>query len=268
MFSQSFGNFILNKGYLTKEQVLQALSIERETHVKIGVLAVNSGKISADQVEKIHLAQQSTDKRFGEIAIEKGYINEKELDEMLSQQKGHVALMQAIIDLRFMDLKEIDKVFTQYTSENVITDGGDKILEDIIKEVVEDNDVHYNYLYLMIRNINRFLDSLVMIDKSDIKEMNLCVQQKITGDINLSTNLILDSEATKMVVEKFSIKGLDIDDNEIVQEFLNLVNGLYLVNLSNNGKECQMQAPITIDNAKGKAYTLNFGAGKIQVVLN
>ena len=74
MFSQSFGNFILNKGYLTKNQVLEALSIERETHVKIGVLAVNSGKISAEQVDQIHLFQQSTDKRFGEIAIEKGYL--------------------------------------------------------------------------------------------------------------------------------------------------------------------------------------------------
>ena len=268
MFSQSFGNFILNKGYLTKNQVLEALSIERETHVKIGVLAVNSGKISAEQVEQIHLFQQSTDKRFGEIAIEKGYITQQELDDMLSQQKSHIALMQAIIDLGFMDLKKIDKIFTEYTNENEITNDGDKILENIIKEVVEDNDTHYNYLYLMIRNINRFLDSLVVIDKSDLPEINLSVQQNITGAINISTNLVLNSEATEKMVEKFSIQGLEIDDCEIVQEYLNLVNGLYLVNLSDNGYECQMQAPITIDKAQGKAYTLNLGAGKIQVVLN
>lgn len=267
MFSQSFGNFILNKGYLTKDEILKALSIERETHVKIGVLAINSGKISADQVDEIHLAQQSTDKRFGEIAIEKGYITESELDSMLSQQKGHIALMQAIIDLGFMDLKGVDKVFKEYTSENQITDEGDKVLENIIKEVVEGNDIHYKYLYLMIRNINRFLDSLVVIDKSDLCEIKLSVGQKIIGDIDISTNLILDSKATEKIVEKFSVEGLEIDDNEIVEEYLNLVNGLYLVNLSANGKECQMEAPTTIDRADGKTYTLNLAAGKIQVIL-
>ena len=77
----------------------------------------------------------------------------------------------------------------------------------------------------MIRNINRFLDSLVVIDKSDLPEINLSVQQNITGAINISTNLVLNSEATEKMVEKFSIQGLEIDDCEIVQEYLNLGAG-------------------------------------------
>lgn len=59
MFTQYFGQYLLNKGYLTPEQLHYGLENQNNTRLKLGVLAVNAGYMTADDAENINEAQKS-----------------------------------------------------------------------------------------------------------------------------------------------------------------------------------------------------------------
>ena len=69
------------------------------------------------------------------------------------------------------------------------------------------------------------------------------VYQKITGKVNFNTYISADEETFISFAEKFAKESYSTN-NEYVQatvgEFLNLVNGIYLVNMSNNDIELEI----------------------------
>lgn len=47
MYTQFFGNFLLSKGYITNEQLFDALKEKAQKHAKLGTLAIHSGLMTA-----------------------------------------------------------------------------------------------------------------------------------------------------------------------------------------------------------------------------
>ena len=54
MFTQFFGNYLLNQNLVSPEHLAEALQQQSKTRMKLGVLAINEGLLSAEQVEKAH----------------------------------------------------------------------------------------------------------------------------------------------------------------------------------------------------------------------
>ena len=50
MYTQFFGNFLLSKGYITNEQLFDALKEKAQKHAKLGTLAIHSGLMTAAEV--------------------------------------------------------------------------------------------------------------------------------------------------------------------------------------------------------------------------
>ena len=97
MFTQFFGNYLLNKGLVSASQLSDALSVQKQTRLKLGVLAINAGYMTAEQVDMVHAAQQKVDKRIGDIACEMGFLTEEKVMELLkSQGAAHLQLGQGL----------------------------------------------------------------------------------------------------------------------------------------------------------------------------
>lgn len=47
MFSQYFGQYLLNEKYLTAEQLKASLEYQQSVRLKLGVLAINAGYMNA-----------------------------------------------------------------------------------------------------------------------------------------------------------------------------------------------------------------------------
>ena len=58
MFTQFFGNYLLNSGLVSPEKLSDALGRLSETKLRLGVLAINAGIMTAEQVDKVHAEQQ------------------------------------------------------------------------------------------------------------------------------------------------------------------------------------------------------------------
>lgn len=292
MFSQYFGHYLLNKGLINTEQLKEALALQAETHVKLGVLSVNAGYMTPIQVEEVHEKQKQIDKRFGEIAIGLGFLTEEQLDQLLTGQKqNHLILGQALVDLGILNIDQFSTALNNYKKENSLSDeqfdaikAGD--IDTLVETIVDldessSRDVFTNYLSLFAKNLIRFIDDQVRLEAKAVNgpyETDLLVTQLIKrtedGGQTLSTGIGCDEETFLKFASIYAEETIDeIDElaKASVSEFLNLHNGIFLVNMSNRGVELDMEPQQIQENAAIPANCvivtayLSFGAVDIVI---
>lgn len=287
MFSQYFGNYLLNKGIVSAPQLGKALEQSRSTQVKLGVLAMNAGLMNASQVDEVQQLQKTMDKRFGEIAVIKGYITDAQVDDLLStQNKGHIVLGQTLVDLDMLSLQQLEEHMQNYKNESGLTSEqfdavtiGD--IDGIVRAFVDfsgipEEEHFYDYVALTIRNFIRFLDDSPRIEhlnSSSVKTDNL-ISQSFDGHPAIFTGLAMSDEVLVKMAAKYS--GMKIDSRSAlavasVEEFLNVNNGLYAVNMSNIGLELDLQPPMVETDLviDGKVFlvTCSLELGMIYIVI-
>jgi CheY-specific phosphatase CheX len=290
MFSQYFGHYLLNKGIVTPEQLTEALEYQRSVHLKLGVIAINAGYMVPSQVEQIHSMQKRVDKRFGELAIEQGYITEAQLNELLSTQKqGHLMLGQALIDKNFLTMEQLQSALNNYKKENgmstrqfnVVRKDDAQEIEQIFQNYGETilTKTYSDYVTLFIKNIIRFVDESPTVEINQLKTdmtFQWYASQEILGKIAIHTGIACDTAEFVAFAAKFAQEDI-VEPDELAQasvgEFLNLHNGIFLVNMSNNGVELEMDPQMVAESYtfknQGKAYIVSCHMtwGKIDLIL-
>lgn len=260
MFSQYFGTYLLNKGFITPEQLENALEVQNYSHVKFGVLAINAGFMSPQQIEEVHRLQMRADKKFGQISVELGYLTSEQLDELIStQKKGHLLLSQALLDKGYLSLEELQSAINNYKQDyglsneqfNAIQQGDiNVVLKSILKYRFAENKLFYDYISLLVRNIIRFMDDVPRLE--DIVEIEdyktqWFIHQEICGPVNIFTGFAVDTESFVELAGKYAGENFNQADEYAqasLAEFLNLHNGIFLVNMSNNGIELDMKPQV------------------------
>ncbi len=258
MFTQFFGNYLLRKQLVSPEQLSEALQLQKNTRLKLGVLAINAGLMTADQVERAHDRQQRADKRIGDVMVEMGFLTKDQVEELLkTQPTGHLLLGQTLVDKGYMTNAQFENALKDYKEENSLSDSDINDANEIAaKKLVagfykisggEDSDHAVNYVSLIFKNLIRFIgDDFTPMDPFALSEpIRNVVLQNISGSINMTTLIYAEKTALIAFASRFAKEELS-DDGEYTQacvsEFINLHNGLFAVNLSNDtGKELQLE---------------------------
>ena len=287
MFSQYFGQYLLNEKYLTKPQLDAAIEYKQSVHLKLGVLAINAGYMNANQVNEVHQMQTKADKRFGELAVEAGYIREEQIEELLSSQKfGHLLLAQALVDKNYMPLEKFEEAINEYKKKyNISESQFDAIQRDDVDEII---NIYVNlkedkyalelkhYISLFMRNIIRFIDLEVYTDpimKVEEYKTKWAVSQEIKNSINFQTYINADEKVFVKIASRFAEEELVCVDEmakDSVGEFLNLNNGLYLVEMSNKGIKLDMEPQAVIfEKMISSTYVLpiELPFGKVELII-
>ena len=123
MYTQFFGNYLLSKGYITKEQLFAAMKKKSNKHVKLGTLAIHSGLMTASEVDNVIIEQTHQDKKFGELTIEMGYLTNEQVKNLLNVQSPDFLLLgQILLDDGVINNSTLENVITDYRSENEMMD--------------------------------------------------------------------------------------------------------------------------------------------------
>lgn len=250
MFTQFFGNYLLNKGLVSASQLSDALSVQKQTRLKLGVLAINAGYMTAEQVDMVHAAQQKVDKRIGDIACEMGFLTEEKVMELLrSQGAAHLQLGQALVDSGAMTNAQFADALKGYKTENSLNDvdftdpNGEK-LNDIIAAFYrfdgeDKGELLTEYVTLLFKNIIRFIGddfTPLAFEKLPSVRVNFSAKQAMNGALVCSTYLEAPEQAYISFATRYAGEDI-VEPDEMADascgEFLNLHNGLYCVNISN-----------------------------------
>ncbi|CAG9607810.1 hypothetical protein [Pseudoneobacillus rhizosphaerae] len=264
MFSQYFGHYLLNHELITREQLADVLEYQKSVHVKFGVIAVDEDFMTPSQVEEVHEKQKQVDKRFGEIAIELGYLSDDQVEVLISKQKQkHLFLAQALVDRGYMTIEQFSQALNQYKKENSLSDDQFEELksgsiEALVENLLVDDhkSIYGKYVTLFAKNVIRFIDDQVHLEVSNaevVQQDKWLVHQEILGESPLFTAITANEEVFLHIASKHAEEELtEVDElaKASVSEFLNLTNGIYLVNMSNWGVELNMKPQAISENAK------------------
>ncbi|MCH5325390.1 MAG: chemotaxis protein CheX [Eubacterium sp.] len=276
MFTQFFGSYLLNRQIVSADNLKKAIELKSSTRVKLGVLAINAGYMTAKQVDDVHRMQATVDKRIGDIAVEMGYLTAEQVDELLSTQKtGCLVLGQTLVDMGCLTNEEFENALNGYKTENQLEDE-DFVTENanksgavigsfykIDEKKTKNPELIAQYIDILFKNLIRFIgDDFTPLSDGVVVDGNTAVTQAIGGGFEAVTSVIADDKALVEFASRYAEEKLTENDEytkDVVSEFLNLSNGLFTVNVSNNiGKELSLAPQETKTAAAVKAIKAKY----------
>lgn len=266
MYSQFFGNYLLSKQAVTSEQLLHAMQEQHSRHIKLGTLAIHAGLMNASQVDSIVIRQTHEDKRFGELAIEAGYLTKEQVSDLLqSQTPDYLLIGQSLVDRGILSNTQLEDLINSYQEENKLMqldqaseqcDNLHELIRNLfLITVFEIPDYVIQYLNLLFNNLIRFIgEDFTPLNPSMCSDYltRHCSGQMLIGDFSLISYFDLSEEtaiafASRYVGEEFT--EYDEYVQASIEDFLNLHNGLFNVNISNEKSiELELQPPVNMAN--------------------
>lgn len=251
MYSQLFGSFLLRKEAVTPEQLVVAISEIGNAHIKLGTLAIHQGYMVASEVDEVCFLQTRKDKRFGEIAIERGYLTDEQVRELLmSQIPDFLLLGQCLVDSGALTNTELERYILDYESENEVCDidlnveNKDKIVKLIerffLVAEIPVSEYSIMYMELMFNNLVRFIgDDFTPLTPVPCDEypVNYCVSQSMHGTVNCISRIDMTPDVAVEFASRYANETFTEFDEYVqasLEDFINLHNGLFIVNMSND----------------------------------
>lgn len=289
MFAQFFGNYLLNKKAVTPEQLNEAMSKLKSTRLKLGTLAIHEGLMTAAEVDEIVYLQSREDKRFGELAIARNYLTDEQVEDLLHVQRpDYLLLGQNLVDMGVLTNQKFQDLLLDYQNEAEIYDmdiESQADFEQLIKKFmlvseqpVSDEMITYLKLFLndLVRFIGEDFTPMAPVPASEYP-VNFAIRQKIRGDFNADTYIDMPRETAVAFASRFASMEFN-EFNEYVQaaieDFLNLHNGLFGVNISNlRSLEVSLDPPAAFEedlielNANSFVIPFNFTFGCIHLIV-
>lgn len=262
MYAQFFGNYLLSQGIVTKEQLIHAMQQKSSARIKIGTLAMHAGYMTASEVNRIIILQTHHDKHFGELAVSEGYLTEEQVADLLrAQSPDFLLLAQSLVDNGVISVEQLQNIMIDYQSENELEDFNYSVeTQDTIEHLLENffvlaerslSEREIKFIQLLMNNLIRFIgDDYTLVSPSLCKEYptNYCVSQKINGLFSMKTYIDMPEDvaiqfASRYVQDTFT----EFDDyvRSSLEDFLNLHNGIFCVNMSNDeSTELTLEPPM------------------------
>lgn len=266
MLTQFFGNYLLEKQIINSEQLLEALRHKHDTAQSLDSFAISSGYMTAEEVEDVHNMQTIKDVEFVRLALHMGYLTISQASELEEAQHfGYLLLGHAVIELGFCTQEEMSKIITDYEFDyqlsfsNCLSFDQDKI-QEMIHHYYQfpDSDTVIpaeEYAVLLIRNLIRFVgDDFRLsgkLDKLPFLPSTLEVSQNFFGAITGKAAIVGYKDFLDAFANRYACEAIGEDEEYItaaLEDFLNLHNGLFSVNLSSNhDMEIELSAPEKCD---------------------
>ena len=224
--------------------------------------------------------------RFGTIAVEKGFLTEEQMIELLAKQKNsNLVLGQALIDFGFLDHKQFENALRDYKNSSSYTDESEDNMENEMLHVLgidsmKDSEFYGSYILLFIRNLIRFLGddfSLAGVSRNVTISMNYACCQEIDGPIKAKVAIGGTERGFIGIAARYAGENLTEADGytkACVGELLNLQNGLFAVNMSNQDNIELELSPQTSEEKmmlnipeNGIAVNLSFSFGEIKIAI-
>lgn len=256
MVDYILGNYLVEAGKISKEQLADVLQEQNSVRVKLGLIAVAEGMMTQEEADEVNHLQSVMDKRYGDIAVEKGYLTDDQVSMLLKKQ-GNVYLMfvQTLVDKQLVTMDEWECILSDFKRKNGL---GNTELEDLKSDEPEriiplllpaEAASYQGIIGTMVRTMIRLIDRhiyvghAVMLDDFPAEDL---VKQCLVGTDGIMGCL---SERDGGLLHVCSVFGreefekLDMDALDAAGELLNCVNGLYASNMSREGKQLELTPP-------------------------
>ena len=257
-----FGQYLLEKGDITKDQLLKAVDYQKGVNLSLEEMAVQKGLLTKDQLDKIHAIQKDDlDREFGEIVQEQDFLTKQDIDKLFEEQKqNRIYIGQALVKIGALVPEQLSDHLREFKEEQEKDEWaiGTK-LEGLKNKLVVKTFVNFTMKIFqkIVRELVKLKECLPSVDNFNLRDYTL--QQKISGDmemyfiLNLSEDICLRIASTMFGKE---MKEMGPIERDALKEFLNVIGGNCCAKLSNVGINIETGPPQCYNNKGGDKYTL------------
>ena len=271
MFGMFFGQFLLREGIVKRKVLLDALEKSEKSLPSLDTLAIHEGMMKASQVARIKRQQSYKDESFGELAIEMGYLTSKQLKILYQRQKSEsISLAQVLIEEGILTTESYEKLLERFKKSYDLNDEAlEAFVEGNPKTIIEKmlpedmgglSEIYLSHILLFLRNLQRFVSEhfqVLPIRMVTVTEFDHLVRQSILYSPKIFSGIGGDAHVMQAMAEQYageSFDGFDQDAIDSVGEFLNMQNGLFVVNKSDEGISMGLDLQSHIDYAILRPY--------------
>jgi CheY-specific phosphatase CheX len=247
-----FGQFLVEQGIVTCEELLNAINLQDKNNLKLGERAVAMGLITAPDIQHAHNVQMSKDTRLGDLLVEMDFLTLAQANGIITRQKNtHLYIGEALVQVGSLTNDELRKhldafkadqdQYVSYGMELPITSNNSKIWEMTA-------DLTYKL-------ITRMLDLKFRPGKCTLATVIspnfMLAAIDLDGDVE-AHYLISVSEGLQKSIAKVVLNEESVDHEpaevleDTVMEFVNVVCGNVAARASQMGVIMNINPPVTV----------------------
>jgi CheY-specific phosphatase CheX len=262
MQGKFLGQFLLERGHITREQLLDAAQLSNQLRVKLGELAVVRGYMTQEQSTRVHQIQRFEDKKFGELAVDQGFLTGDQVEELLTRQREDCLMLgEALVEKGYLTSEALSKEMAAFEEEH-----GD-VPEDISRlykdepnaEILEAFTDIVLKMFLRMADDPNFWPAGCHHDIAAAEGHDFTAAQSIHGAfygvfcLSMTENILKRISESMIGEELPEIDELMLDG---AAEFVNIIDGNVCSRLASGGEDIVIAPPYVCDNRQGRTFDL------------
>jgi CheY-specific phosphatase CheX len=282
MGSKFFGEFLIEKKVVTKEQLDKAVTLARKSNLAFGETARTMGLITLDDVGRVWAAQRKEDLNFGDLCVKMGLLTTEQMKQVAEvQKKTRIRMGDALVKLGYITAEDLPKLLDEYDADQAPY----YTPKDPPRPKVPNEDLWELYAeraYNMFTRVIRLAfkpDQCSLVDGIDPNDT--VVSMRMTGDAPCCFVLSVSAEI-RDAIARAMMRDVDISSEprevlvDAVREFVNIICGSIASKVALTGREIDYTSAEVLDvkdrfcpspESKGLLFPLHLVEGRAEVAI-
>ncbi len=244
-----FAQYLVNEEVLQPQEVKDFVQKAEETELGLAVVALAEGVVSASRLAELAPFEKDA---FPKLAVAEGVLFASQVEKLQAVRAlDGLKFAQALLDSGKMDFVELGKHMAACGAQegSPIKEAVRRLAEDN-EELAAEMDSYAEFAELFMRSFMRFMDTTAVINfcEPDYSGMfaSHIVSQRLSGLISFVSGIYASDKVFVEMAKRYSREEIDDADEmaeDSISEFLNVVNGLFVVDLGKRDLDLDLEAP-------------------------
>lgn len=256
MLNRLFGNYLVEKGKMTLEQLNALLPVKEELKAGVEIIAIILKIMSPAAVRELSERMDKANEHFGEAAVNSGIINDDKLDEILAyQSNAFMRFVQLLVDNGYISYDTINHELDEFQQKKEFNDVQlSALIHDDLEQCINifvplKSSQLKELTMTLVQTLRRLIDRDIYIEKAYTAhsiQLDKYACQVIAGDMHIKVYISAPADGLLAIANYFTddtYKTVTEDALDSVGEFINCVNGLFATNMSYNNISLDMNSP-------------------------
>lgn len=247
-----FGQFLVEKNLVTREDLLKAIDLQDQKNLKMGEMAISMGYVTQADIDRAHNAQMSKDMKLGDLLVEMGILTLNQLNDVITRQKNtHLYIGEALVLVGALSSDNLQRHLAEFKADQA------QYVADRIElpVAVANSDIWEMAADLTYKMITRVLDLQFRSARcklvTTVESNFMMAAMDFSGDLEaryiISVNEELQKKVARAILREENVDGEPAEVLEdTVMEFVNVVCGNVAAKASQMGRVLNINPPVTI----------------------
>lgn len=247
-----FGQFLLERGVVSRESVIKAVELQDSVNLKFGETAVEMRFLTEKDIKRIHDAQRTEDLMLGDIAVKLGMMTKDQIAQVLEhQRKSHLRIGEALVQVGALTAEELPRYLeafhadqAKYATSQILIPA--EVPNSEIWEICADLTAK---MFIRVVGVQCRLGDCMIVEKLPAGAFvgAIDLTGSVSGRYHLAVCKELREKIARGVLMEDDVTGEPeavLDDT--ILEFVNIVCGNVAAKAAQLGKEVEILPPLAI----------------------